>query len=134
MAVGALAFGTFANAEPNQYLEAEDDTLLIDAFDLTVGEVDEMEIVSTTGETVGQVDGVVMDASGEVVAIMVESGDKKALVHLDEFSLDGSRLRTSITRADIHSLGVTDPDSDIEPNGIRPAERLPVEPENAPSL
>jgi sporulation protein YlmC with PRC-barrel domain len=135
IAAAVLTLGTFkaAGAEPAQYQEADDDNLLIEAFDLTVGQIDDMEIVTSTGERVGQVDGVVTDSSGQVVAIMVETEDKKALVHLDEFTLDGSRLITSITKADIHSLGVTDPDSDVEP-GAPAAESLPAEPGNAPSM
>jgi sporulation protein YlmC with PRC-barrel domain len=132
----AIAVGTAeeGRAGSSMYREAEDDSLLIDSLNLTVGQIDDMAIVSSTGEWVGQVDGVVMDSAGQIVAILIESENKKALVRLDEFKLDGSRLVTSITRADVQTLGVWDPDEDLEPNSPPAQQDTPPDVENAPSI
>ena len=132
----AIAVGTAeeGRAGSAMYREAEDDSLLIDSLNLTVGQIDDMAIVNSTGEWVGQVDGVVMDSAGQIVAILIESENKKALVRLDEFKLDGSRLVTSITRADVQTLGVWDPDEDLEPNSPPAQQEMPPDVENAPSI
>ncbi len=118
-AVLVLAVGT---AEPGQagslqYREAMDKGLMIEPLDLTVGQIDQMEVVTSTGEPVGRVDGVILDSSGRIVAIRVESGGKEALVLLHEFRVHGSRLITSITGADIQTLGVSDPPDDVDVSG-----------------
>lgn len=135
-AVVTFAVGTAeqGQAGASLYREADDDNLLIESLNLTVGQIDDMAIVTSTGEWVGQVDGVVMDSTGRIVAILIESENKKALVRLDEFRLDGSRLVTSITRADVQTLGVLDPDEDVAPNGTPAEKDRPVDLENAPSI
>ena len=116
------------------FREAEDDSLMIDGLNLTVGQIDDMVIVNATGEWVGHVDGVVMDASGRVVAILIESENKKALVRLDEFRVDGSRLVTDITKADIQTLGVLDPDQDLDLDRAPPPGDMPADPADGPSI
>ena len=123
-----------AGAGSALFREAEDDSLMIDGLNLTVGQVDDMVIVNATGEWVGHVDGVVLDASGRVVALLIESENKKALVRLDEFRVDGSRLVTSITRADIQTLGVVDPDKDFDPGRSPPPDATPADPADGPSI
>ena len=136
LAVGGFAVATTeqGRAGASLYREADDDSLLIESLNLTVGQIDDMVIVTSTGEWVGQVDGVVMDSSGQIVAILIESENKKALVRLDEFRLDGSRLVTSITRADVQTLGVWDPDEDAEPNGTPAQKDSPPDIEHTPSI
>jgi sporulation protein YlmC with PRC-barrel domain len=120
--VGAVLMLTAGTAEPGragspQYREADDKGLMIEPFALTVGQIDHMEVVTSTGEPVGRVDGVIMDSSGRIVAIRVESGGKEALIHLHEFRVDGSRLISSITGADIQTLGASDPPDDVDADG-----------------
>jgi hypothetical protein len=118
-AVLVLAVDTAAPGQAGSplYRDAEDEGLMIEPLDLTVGQIDRMEVVTSTGEPVGQVDGVMMDSSGQIVAIRVESGGKEALVLLHEFRVHGSRLITSITGADIQTLGVSDPPDDVDVSG-----------------
>ncbi len=113
----AVATAGPGQAGSPQYREAEDKGLMIEPLDLTVGQIDHMEVVTSTGEPVGRVDGVIMDSSGRIVAIRVESGGKEALIHLHEFRVDGSRLISSITGADIQTLGAADPPDDVDPDG-----------------
>jgi sporulation protein YlmC with PRC-barrel domain len=107
-----LATAQQDGAELSQYWEAEDDSLSVEPFNLTVGQIDHMEIVSATGERIGEVDEVLMNASGKVAAVMVEAGDKEVVVELHEFRVDGRRLVTTITKTEIEALGVTDPDEE----------------------
>ena len=113
----AVAIVEPGQAGSPQYREAEDKGLMIEPLDLTVGQIDHMEVVTSTGEPVGRVDGVIMDSSGRIVAIRVESGGKEALIHLHEFRVDGSRLVSSITGADIQTLGASDPPDDVDLSG-----------------
>ena len=123
-----------AGAGSALFREAEDDSLMIDGLNLTVGQVDDMVIVNATGEWVGHVDGVVLDAAGRVVALLIESENKKALVRLDEFRVDGSRLVTNITKADIQTLGILDPDKDFDPGRSPPPDAMPADPADGPSI
>jgi PRC-barrel domain len=106
------ALGAAQQAGSDQYRDVEDDRLLVEPFNLTIGQIDHMDVVGATGERIGEVDGVLMDASGRLAAMRVEVGDSKAAVGLDQLRVEGPRLVTSLTKAEVEALGIPDPDDD----------------------
>jgi PRC-barrel domain len=96
--------GAAQQAGSDQYQVVTDEELIIQPFNLTVNQVGEMDVVSSTGERIGKVDEMLTDASGQVVAITVEAGDRKAVVQLEQLKVEGDRLVTSLTKAEVEAL------------------------------
>ena len=112
VALTVPALGAAQQAGSDQYRDVEDDRLLVEPFNLTIGQIDHMDVVSPAGERIGEVDGVLMDASGRLAAMRVEVGDSKAAVGLDQLRVEGPHLVTSLTRAEVEAMGIPDPDDD----------------------
>ena len=96
--------GTAQDAGSDQYRVVTDEELVIQPFNLTVEQVGEMDVVGATGERIGKVDEMLTDASGQIVAMTVEAGDRKAVIPLDRLKVEGDRLVTSLTDAEIEAL------------------------------
>ena len=116
LALAIPGFGVAQQAGSDQYRDVEDDRLLVQPFNMTVGQIDHMDVVSATGERIGEVDGVLMDAAGRLAAMRVEVGDSKAAVGFDQLRVEGPHLVTSLTRAEVEALGFSDPDDDEPSN------------------
>lgn len=56
------------------YHEAADDQLVVDEFNLTVEELEDTDVLTSAGEVAGEVEDVLLDASGRPVALTVEVG------------------------------------------------------------
>lgn len=87
------------------YREIEDDRRIIQPFNLTVDQLDDLDVFAATGERIGEVEEVLMDGSGRPAAVSVElGGDIEHIVPMDRLRLDGQRLVTDLTRAQIEAL------------------------------
>jgi len=92
------------------YREAEDDRAIVQPFNRTVDEIEDMNVYGTGGKKIGEVDEVLVDASGKIVAVSVESGgflgigDEEVVVMLDQLSLEGDRFNTSLTKDQLLAL------------------------------
>lgn len=95
---------------PASYREAPDDRMVVQPFNLTVDRIDDMDVHGTNGEKIGEVDEVLVDASGQPVAVSVEVGgflgigEQEVIMALDQLRLDGQRLVTSLTKQQIEAL------------------------------
>jgi len=112
VALTVPVLGAAQQAGSDQYRDVEDDRLLVEPLNLTIGQIDHMDVVGPAGERIGEVDGVLMDASGRLSAMRVEVGDSKAAVGLDQLRVEGPHLVTNLTRAEIEAMGIPDPDDD----------------------
>jgi sporulation protein YlmC with PRC-barrel domain len=69
-----------------------------------------MDVYSTNGEEIGDIDEVLVNASGQPVAVSVEVGgflgigDREVIVQLNQLRLDGQRFVVSLTREQIEAL------------------------------
>jgi len=92
------------------YREVKDERLVVQPFNLTVDQIDDMTVHSMGGEKIGEIDEVLMDASGQPIAVSVEVGrflgapDREVIVGFDQLRLDRDRFVTSLTRAQIEAL------------------------------
>jgi hypothetical protein len=79
---------------------------------VTVQQLEDMDVVGPDGAEIGEVDEILVDASGTVVAVTVEVGgflgigEREAVMMIDQLGLagDGDDLVSSLTREQIEAL------------------------------
>lgn len=73
-------------------------------------ELGDMNVVTPNGDKIGEVEEVLMDASGKVVAVAVEVGgflgigDDDVIIPLDQLRLENEQLVTTLTKEQIEAL------------------------------
>ena len=81
-----------------------------------VDELEDMDIVNAEGEKIGEVEEVLADAAGNVVALTAEAGgflglgDKEVVVSTEHLRLEGERLTTSLTAEQLETMPRWDDD------------------------
>ncbi|PNQ99740.1 hypothetical protein C1S70_07235 (plasmid) [Azospirillum argentinense] len=101
--------------QPGQRLsEVKDDNVMVPSLKRTVGQLDDMDVLGPDGTKIGEVEEVLMDASGQPVAVVVDVehgvgiGDKEVIVGLDQLRDDGRTLTTALTNAQLGTLPIWD--------------------------
>ena len=93
-----------------QFREIKDEKTVVQPFNLTVEKLDDMKVYGPTGERIGEIDEVLVDASGNPVAFTIEVGgflgigDREVIVSFDQVQLQGDRFLTSLTKQQIETL------------------------------
>jgi PRC-barrel domain len=93
-----------------EYREVKDEKLVVQPFNLTVDQIDDMDVHAAGGDRIGEIDEVLMNAAGQPVAVTVEVGGflgigaREVIITLDQLRLDGQRFVTSLTRAQVEAL------------------------------
>ncbi|MEQ8344063.1 MAG: PRC-barrel domain-containing protein [Sneathiellaceae bacterium] len=102
-------------APPNiRYIEVENRDLTVPGIELTVEQLEELDIVNASGKRIGGVDEVLSSADGTIVAIATEVGgflgigDRKVILSLDQIRLQDGRLATQLTDAQLKALPAQD--------------------------
>jgi hypothetical protein len=117
LAATALAFAPLAvsaQQAPVAYQEAEDDDMIVPPFNRSVDDIEDMDLRSAAGEHIGEVEEVLLDASGQPVAVSVEIDDfqgiddREVVFRLDQLELVDGHLVTSADKATIEALPVWD--------------------------
>ncbi|MEX2630370.1 MAG: PRC-barrel domain-containing protein [Tistlia sp.] len=91
-------------------VEVEDDARMVEAYGVSVGQLDDMDIYSAAGEEIGEVDEVLMDGDGNIVALVAEVGgflgigDKEVVLQLDQVQMRGDRLTVDMTEEQLEQL------------------------------
>jgi sporulation protein YlmC with PRC-barrel domain len=73
-------------------------------------ELGDMNVVTPDGDKIGEVEEVLMNTSGKVVAVAVEVGgflgigDDDVIIQLDQLRLEDNRLVTTLTKEQIEAL------------------------------
>ena len=102
--------GTTQPVKAVGYREAEDDRAIVQPFNRTVDDIEDMNVYGAGGKKIGEVDDVLVDASGTIVAVSVESGgflgigDEEVVVMLDQLTIEGDRLNTGLTKDQLLAL------------------------------
>lgn len=87
-----------------------DDDLLVPGFDMTADEMEDLDVYGASGEQVGEVEAVLVDASGAPVAFAIETegflgiGDEDVVLPIDQARLAEGRLVTVLTEEDLEAL------------------------------
>lgn len=90
--------------------EAEDESLIVQPFNVSIDDLEDMDVFTPAGEEIGEVDEVLVDAAGNVVAVAIEAGgflgmgDKRVVVGLDRLRLENQRLVTEMTKEQLEAL------------------------------
>jgi uncharacterized protein YrrD len=90
--------------------EADDDDMVVQPFGLTVDDLEDKDLKSADGEEIGEVEEVLLDTSGQPVAVSVEVGgflgvgEREVVFGLDQLQLTGDDLVTSADQATVEAL------------------------------
>ena len=82
----------------------------VQALNLMVGQVDDMDVIGADGNEIGGVGNVLGDQTGKAIAISIDVGgflgigDKTVILSLSDLTLDMGRLRTTLTKQQIENL------------------------------
>lgn len=112
LAAFALGSGSFAQAQINQtgLHKADEDSLMVQSLDISVGDVEDMTIYSSGGDEVGEVEAVLVDGSGQPVAIaadvggFLDLGERNVVIGLDRLSKGQDRLTVAMSKEEIEAL------------------------------
>jgi PRC-barrel domain len=115
LAAAALVFAPLVVAaqqavDVTAYREAEDDDLVVQPFNLTIDQIEDMDLRSGGGEEIGEVDEVLIDAAGQPVAVTLEVGgflgvgDREVVLGLDQLKLLDDQFVTDADKATIEAL------------------------------
>ena len=83
---------------------------MVQSLGVTIDQLEHMDIYGPNGEEIGDVDEVLVDASGQPVAISADVGgflglgDKDVVIGLDQVTKDGDNLKVSMTKEQIEAL------------------------------
>jgi len=97
-----------------QLSEIDDDDVVVQPFNLTADQIDDMEVMTVDGETIGEIEEVLAGAAGEPVAVAVEVDDlldlddKERIIRLDQLRLEDGRFATDLSKSEIEALPVWD--------------------------
>ena len=92
------------------YLEIGDDATIIAPFNLTIEELDDYDVIGSTGEKIGEIEDFLTDASGETVAAVIETegflgiGDEDVIVTLDQLELVDGKFQINLTEEELEAL------------------------------
>lgn len=111
-AAAALLLGcTAAAAQQAEVLQAADnDELVVQPLNLPVREIEDMDIVGPDGSEIGEVDEVLVNASGQATAVAAEVGgflgvgEKEVIIPLSQLQLSGEDLATAMTKEQLQAL------------------------------
>ena len=94
--------------------EIDDDDLVVQPFNRTVDDLDDMDVKNAAGEEIGEVEEVLRDGTGQPVALAIEIDDlldlddEERVFRLDQVRLDGDDLVTDLSNSEIEALPVWD--------------------------
>jgi hypothetical protein len=108
-ATQAQQAGTAAPAVTGLH-EAEDEAMTVPPFNLSVDRLEDMNLAATGGDEIGAIDEVLVDSTGQPVAVAAEVGgflgigDKTVVIGLDQLRLENDRLVTGMSKEQIEGL------------------------------
>ena len=86
-------------------VEVEDETMMVEHFNLSVNELEDMEVTDSGGKRIGEVEDVLMTPEGEITAVAVEVvSDKEVVIELAQLRRQGDVLITDLTEEQVEAL------------------------------
>jgi hypothetical protein len=108
-----LGSASLAAAQQQQavtFKAIEDDSTVIQPWNLTVDRIEDMDLVDGSGNDIGDIEAVLTDASGQPAAVAAEVGgflgigDKEVIVGLDQLRVNGEHLVTTLSKEQLEAL------------------------------
>jgi hypothetical protein len=111
--LATIALPAAAQVAPTLF-EVEDESMLVEAFGVDVDTLEDTDILDASGEVIGEVDEVLMDGSGRIVAVSAEVGgflglgDREVVMDLGMLTRRGDGLAVDMTQAEVEALPAWD--------------------------
>jgi len=90
--------------------KAEDKSVMVMPYNVTIDDLEDMDIYGPDGKEIGEVDSVLVDAAAKPVAIAAEVGgflglgEKDVIIGLDQLTKEGDHLNVNMTKEQIAAL------------------------------
>jgi len=91
-------------------VEVENEAMMVESFNLSVDQLEDMDIHGSGGERIGEVDEVLMTPEGKITAVSVEVGgflgigDKEVVMELNQLRREGDTITTDLTKEQVEAL------------------------------
>jgi sporulation protein YlmC with PRC-barrel domain len=86
-------------------VEVEEEAMMAEHFNLSVNQLEDMEVTDSGGKRIGEVEDVLMTPEGKITALAVEVvDDKEVVVALDQLRRQGDVLMTDLTEEQVEAL------------------------------
>src|SRR5688500_12939374 len=86
-------------------VEVENESMMVDHFNLSVNQLANMEVTDSGGKRIGEVEQVLMTPEGKITAVSVEVvGDKEVVMELDQLRRKGDVFMTDLTEEQVKAL------------------------------
>jgi sporulation protein YlmC with PRC-barrel domain len=86
-------------------VEVEDEAMMVERFNLSVKQLEDMEITDSGGKRIGEVEDVLMTPESKIAAVEVEVfGDKEVVMELEQLRRQGNVLITDLTEEQVKAL------------------------------
>lgn len=113
--ISAAALVAFVSAAPalaqsTSYIEIESEDQVVSELNLTVEQIEDMDVYDASGEEIGEVEEVLGSADGTPTTLAIEVGgfldigDTDALVELSEVTIVDDQIQIDMTREEIEAL------------------------------
>lgn len=108
--LAALMAASGAVQAQSSWMQVEDGSMMVPTLNLSVDEIDGMDIYDSTGEKVGEVDDVLVGQDGTSMAASLDIGgflgigEKDVVLPLDSLTKGEDGLRTTMTKEELESL------------------------------
>ena len=108
----AVGSGGFVHAQTSAtgLHKAEDKSVMVAPFNVSIDDFEEMELYGPNGEEIGEVDAVLVDAGAKPVAVAAEvggflgMGEKDVVIAINQLTQDGKHLKVNMTKEQIGAL------------------------------
>jgi sporulation protein YlmC with PRC-barrel domain len=108
----ALGSGGFVYAQTGAtgVHKAEDKSVMVMPYNVTIDDLEDMDIYGPDGKEIGEVDSVLVDAAAKPVAIAAEVGgflglgEKDVIIGLERLTKEGDHLKVDMTKEQIAAL------------------------------
>lgn len=112
MSLALILSGLLAGTATAQtaWVEIEDDTLMVAPMELSVDQIEDMDVYTADGEEIGEVEEVLGTAQDAATAIALEVGgflgvgEREVIVPIDQVTLQEDRLVVDMTEEEIEAL------------------------------
>jgi hypothetical protein len=110
VALAPLAALAQQTADSAVYKEAEDDDMVVQPFNISVDEIEDMDLKNQAGDDIGEIEEVLVDGSGQPVAVAVEVGgflgigEHEAVLGLDQLTVMDDHFVTALDKDAVEAL------------------------------
>jgi sporulation protein YlmC with PRC-barrel domain len=108
-AVGLAHAQQPATGSAPSLVEVKDDAMMVEHFNLSVKQLEDMELTDSGGKRIGEVEDVLMTPEGKITALAVEvAGDKEVIMKFDQLRHQGNVFTTDLTEKQVEALQIWD--------------------------